>query len=555
MKNFSFLKNIFFAVAAIAGIVACDNDYDLLGSDVVDGDIHNGMSLFNGHVSIYDRKAGPVQTSNTTTNLLGSYKSVFGRVTASYVTQVQLASTSPTFTENITIDSVWVYVPYVSSQTGSKTNTTTDEVDNIYKINSQYGDTINNQFRLKITENKYFIRGTDAATGGVDTQYYYSDDDVNLFNANQGQSLFAHGTQDTVVTFSNKEIKRRAKYLPTGSTSTDSTKVIAERLAPGLFFYLDKNFFKNKVLDPSKASQLSTNAAFADYFRGVSFTASPYNDNSTMLAPTFTSGYIKVVYNQDLFSAGAPVYEKDSSGNNIIDPVTNQPKRRRSHLTMTINLKGNHVNFFDTQDNGDYLAGVNTSDATNGDDAIYLRGGAGSMAVLDIFTDEQRQSLRDQNVLINDARLKFYVDDRGVTYDSIPNRIYLYDLTNKRPLYDYNIDGTTTTNAKNSKYVYGGLYNAADKSYTIRLTHHISNLVKYQDSTNVKLGLVLTDDITVYTNQQLKTPFTEGTTTVKTTPTSNVATPLGVKLYGNTPAVEEKKRLKLEIFYTKPDEN
>ena len=66
---------------------------------------------------------------------------------------------------------------------------------------------------------------------------------------------------------------------------------------------------------------------------------------------------------------------------------------------------------------------------------------------------------------------------------------------------------------------------------------------------------MLTDDITVFTNQQLKTPFTEGTTTVKTTPTSNVATPLGVKLYGNTPAVEEKKRLKLEIFYTKPEEN
>lgn len=550
MKNFSFLKNIFFALVAIGFVVACDNDYDLLGSDVVDGDIHNGMALYNGNVSIYDRKTGPVQTSNTTTNLLGSYKSVFGRVTASYVTQVQLASTSPTFTDNISIDSVWVYVPYAASQTGSETNSTTSEVDNLYKINSQYGDTVNNKFRLKITENKYFIRGTDAATGGTDTQYYYSDDDVNLFNANQGQSLLKGGTQDTIITFSNKEIKRRAEY--TDSENKKKT-AIAERLGPGLFFYLDTDFFKAKVLDPARASQLSTNAAFADYFRGVSFTASAYNDESTMLAPTFTSGYIKVVYNQDVFSGGLPVFEKDANGNNIIDPTTNLPKRKRSHLTMTINLKGNHVNFFDTQDSGDYLAGVTNSDATNGDDRVYLRGGAGSMAVLDIFTDAQRQSLRDQNVLINDARLKLYLDDQGVTYDSIPNRVYLYDLTNKRPLYDYNIDGTTASNAKNNKYVFGGIYNATDKSYTIRLTHHISNLVKYQDSTNVKLGLVLTDDIAVYTNQQLKTPFTEGTTAVKTTPTASVITPLGVKLYGNTPAVPESKRLKLEIFYTKPD--
>lgn len=547
MKNFSFLKNILFAFGLLAAVVACDNDYDLLGSDVVDGDLHNSLNSYEAHVSAYDRKLGAVQTSSATTNLLGSYKSVFGRTSASYITQVQLASVSPSLTENITIDSVWVYVPYAATQTGSETNSTTNETDNLYKINSQYG-TVDDKFRLRITENNFYIRGSNAASGNIDAQYYYSDD-AALFSGQQGQSLLKGAQTDTIVSFSNKEIKRRAKYLRTDAT--DSTDVIAERLAPGLFFYLNKSFFKNKVLDPARASQLSTNAAFADYFRGISFWAEAYGENSTMLAPNFTSGYIKVVYNQDVFSGGQPVYETDANGNATTT-------RKRTHITMTINLNGNHVNLLDTQDDATYLNGVTNSDAVNGDDRLYLRGGAGSMAVLDIFNDTQRQDLMNMNILINEAHMRFYVDDQSVSYDSIPHRAYLYDLTNKRPLFDYSTDGSSSSNAKNNKYIYGGIYDTINKCYTIRLTNHINNLVKYADSTNVKLGLVLTDDISIYTNQQLKTPFTEGTTTVKTTPTANMITPLGVKLYGSNIPVGDpdyNKRLRLEIFYTKPDEN
>lgn len=538
MRNFSFLKNIFFALAALTAVVACDNDFDLLGSDVVDGDIHNTLNVYNGQVTAYDRKVGAVQTSSLTTNLLGSYKSVFGRTTASYVTQVQLASPAPSLTNHITIDSVWVYVPYATTQTGSEVNSTTNETDNLYEITSQYGK-VDDKFRLRITENNYYIRGTNAATGSTDTQNYYSDE-ASLFAANQGQQLL-----DTVVSFSNKEIKRRASYKDDAGADKP---VIAERLAPGMFFYLDTLYFKNKVLNPARAAQLSTNAAFADYFRGISFWVEPNADQSTMLSPNFSSGYIKVIYNQDVYSNGAPVYVKDANGNDTTEI-------KRSHNTMTINLKGNHVNFFTTEDEAQYLAGVTTSDATTGDEYLYLRGGAGSMAVLDIFSEDQRTELKNNNALINEAHLKFYVvEDGSVTYDSIPERIYLYDLTNKRPLYDYSVDGSTSSDTKYNKSVYDGRLrkdSLGQRYYAIRLTNHITNLVKY-DSTNVKLGLVITDDINTYTNQAIKTPFTENTTAVKAIPTANVISPLGVKLYGTNPAIAEKKRVKLEIFYTNP---
>jgi hypothetical protein len=86
--------------------------------------------------------------------------------------------------------------------------------------------------------------------------------------------------------------------------------------------------------------------------------------------------------------------------------------------------------------------------------------------------------------------MRFYVD-QSVSYDSIPHRIYLYDVTNKRPLYDYSTDGTSSSNTKNNKYIYGGIYDTVNKCYTIRLTNHIHNLVKYADSTNVNWALYL----------------------------------------------------------------
>jgi hypothetical protein len=49
------------------------------------------------------------------------------------------------------------------------------------------------------------------------------------------------------------------------------------------------------------------------------------------------------------------------------------------------------------------------------------------------------------------------------------------------------------------KIIFDGnlITNATTKgtSYKIRITNHIRNLIKFKDSTNIKLGLVVTEDI------------------------------------------------------------
>ncbi|MFM2009831.1 MAG: hypothetical protein RLZZ479_221, partial [Bacteroidota bacterium] len=85
--------------------------------------------------------------------------------------------------------------------------------------------------------------------------------------------------------------------------------------------------------------------------------------------------------------------------------------------------------------------------------------------------------------------------------------------------------------------------------YKIRITNQIRNLVKYADSTNVKLGLVVTENIGETGFSKLKTPnsFT------KKLPKASVMNPLGTVLYGSHPSVPVDKRVKLQIYYTKPN--
>jgi len=129
----------------------------------------------------------------------------------------------------------------------------------------------------------------------------------------------------------------------------------------------------------------------------------------------------------------------------------------------------------------------------------------------------------------------------------------LYDLDNNRPLIDFFTDPTTsTTKPKNGKFVHDGMIQklASDDrgdKYRIRITNHISNLIR-KDSTNIKLGLVVTEDYRIISNLDRKTSGSSDL--VKKAPTSSVMNPLGTILYGNTPLVPEDKRIKLEIFYT-----
>lgn len=557
MKNISFLKNLLFAFAAVAAVVACDDEYSELGSDVVDGDIHNNLTRTYAQLVAYDRPLGPVQINGLDVNYLGVLDSpIFGKTTASYITQAQLGTVNPSFTSNPVIDSVWVYVPY-NAVTDSVTYDSNNVKETHYSLIDCYGsDDENQSFRLKIRRNNVYLRSNDASSGGSETQFYYSDDNTLL--ANQGVSLLANNADDVEAKISDKQVLRLATYVH--GDDTTATVDTVETLAPGVFQYLNPQRFQEILLGPGAQGMLVNNNVFKDYFRGISFTAEQIGSNSRIVAPKFASGYIKITYDQDdLDSDGNLQYE--DTAHTII---------KREHLSLTINLTGTHVNVLQNENGDQYLNAVNSSDEVNGDDRLYIKGGAGSMATVQI-SQADINALKEISItgtdtigaLINQASLKVYVDRGSTPLSALPPRIYLYDLDNKRTLYDYYLDGTTSLNARASKYVYDGiLKDSSTPYYRINLTNHINNLVR-KDSTNIRLGLVLTNDIAVTSNAMLRTPFTlpailggNAAFTVKTVPTAHINHPQGVVLYGSNIPVGDPdygKRMRLEIFYTKRD--
>ncbi|WP_020213030.1 DUF4270 domain-containing protein [Flavobacterium rivuli] len=554
--NTIYLVKRFFLALTIVFFVSCDTDFTEIGANVVDGDIHNSLIRLEAPIVAYDKATGAVQSNNLTVNTLGVYNNpVFGKTTASYVTQVQLASANlnPTFVSPV-LDSVYIYIPYTSTLTASATTNSTAK----YTLSGVYGDTLN-YFKLDIKRNNFYLRDSDASSGGTAGQKYYSDDRDAIVGS-PGESIL-EGGQVQQFRYSAGVVKREFRYTPETEGATEIGG--RETLAPGMYFPLKKSTFETLIFAAGGTGNLLNNSVFTNYFRGIYFDVEQ-NGEGVMGTPDFTKGVITMKYR---------------------DSVITTTSRTQVKKTLTLNLTGNRINFFTNDYRSDFTSAIATSDAVLGDNRLYVKGGEGSMALLDI-KNSTIDSLRNiaatgERVLVNEANLVFYVDQvKMQPVQDIyaannarveePIRIFLYDVNNKRPLYDYYTDGTTvTSNTKYSKYVHGGLLERSSgrgTQYKIRITDHINNLIN-KDSTNVKLGLVVTEDINTITSAALKNPFenepwmgavlpVQPFVRVSTLPTASVMHEFGTVLYGNNiPAGDPDydKRLKLEIFYTKPE--
>ncbi|GGB78503.1 hypothetical protein GCM10007424_18300 [Flavobacterium suaedae] len=528
MTNSLFLKKLTFALVCVALFVGCDSDYSDVGADIIDADIHHDFLHYEANVAAYDAPTGAVQTNNLPLNSLGIYNNpVFGKTIASFVTQVELSTANPTLTDPV-IDSVYLYVPYFSRYEETDTSG-----NNIYTLDSVYGNT-DARFRLRVYENNYYLRSTNPGSEDDATQRYYSDQ-KDLIENNKGTLVLNNNSdvsQNEEFSVSAEEVKR--------TYGTENT--VAEKFSPGIFMYLDNDFFQTKVLDGG--ANLLNNNVFKEYFRGIYFQVEQIGDEAVLAVPRFDEGTITIRYND---------IKLDING----DAVIEDGEIQRESKKLTLNLSGNTVNFFENTFATPYSEAITNSDEVNGDDRLYIKGGVGSMGIINILSDEDIAQLQSERILVNEANLVFHVDKDAMANAKEPMRVYLYDLTNETILYDYRIDGTSNSfNPKYGKYIYGGLlsYDDSDRGdyYKLRITNHINNIIN-NDSTNVKLGLVVTENINVVSNATLKTPFTTSETEVKKLPVSSVIHPFGTVLYGSNSSVPEDKRLKLEIFYTKPN--
>lgn len=498
----------------------CDNDTNTLGADIVGNNNFESGTPEYFDVNASTVQVGPVETLDLGVSALGIYSNpVFGTTQANLAVQLLLATQNPTFDSTLkpAIDSIVLSVPYFSERLS-----TNSEGVSTYKLDSIYGPA-NSKIKLRIYESKYYIRDIDPQTQQI--QRYYSDQDQD-FDLVKGIQLndAADVSQNDQFFFSPAEIKEN------GIVTSETPNPPKVRSAPAMRIKLNKDFFASKIIN-APPGKLLNNTVFKEYFRGLYFQVeSTGADEGNLAMLNIKNGKITIYYKQKKSQTDAALESK----------------------TLVLNLNGKSIGFFK---NGPAQPQV--------DDRIYLKGGSGSMAALDLFGPDNNgngvadklEELRANKWLVNDASLTFYIDNaamQSATYE--PNRVYLYDLKNKRPLVDYFLDQSSSfSKPKYAKSVFGGIISKSDgrgNYYKIKITNHLRGLIKNADSTNVRLGLVVTENIGDPSNKKLKT--TIPALNVSDLPSSAVANPLGTILYGSGPNVPVDKRIRLKIYFTKP---
>ena len=550
--------------------ISCDKDFNSLDSDVI-GEDH--FKLEDEEVSLvaYSKATGPVQTNNLPLNALGVYNNAkFGVTKAHFVTQVELGTENPSFGYNPVIDSVYLYVPYFSEIKSTETSG-----ERIYELDSIYGNAETGKFKLSVVENGYYLRDFDPSDNLQTSQKYYSNDKplIDPFKGTEILNNSSATSQNNEFYFSKKELyiyqtNGAGLYVDSNgavlSNQNDvSLRVIKERKTPGMWLDLKNSFFQQKIIDATASGNLFNNNSFKNYFRGLLFEVEEINPGQGALAILdFSRAELKILYKAS------------------VDPTVENPNpartRRNFSLKMGYNnsssLRNNSINFLVPTNSSDYTSGLAAANEVTGSERLYIKGGNGSVAFIDLFNASELATLRNNvannNWLVNDARLTFYVDKSqmlNVSDEDEPERIYIYDATNNIVLLDYTYDSSTSSNPKNNKVVFGGIIQReVDETkkgikYTVRITEHIKSVLKvnsdgeYMD--NIKIGISVTESINLVSSAMLETPFTANGLEIKSIPLASILNPLGTVLHGNviTNPLDEDKKLKLNIYFTKPN--
>lgn len=531
---------------------SCENEFSEIGTDIV-GTPGFEIKKKTYPVTTYNKKITPFQSNGLAENLLGYYYDpVFGATTVNFVGQLTPASLTPNFGENTVLDSVVLTIPYNS--------TVSTEDDTSYELDSLYGGTKSDSIKLSIFRNNYYLRAFDPS-GDLDaTQNYYSNGSLA-----QGETIGASELEGQLLYYSDnyypkanpiglKEVNEETGELEVTSTIPPSLRIPLYGSSSENTSVPDR-FWEGLIFAKEEDEVLSKTSSFYEYFRGLYFKVEPTvteNKNLAQLNFSSASSNVTLYYTYDQTTT--------------VDGEENTTKVQGEY-EMT--FSGNRVNVFKNEFNTSILQTIeDTSTDAEGDDYLYLKGGEGSMAIIELFSDdengttkaEQLNEFRDVDEegvittkrLINEAYLELFVETTLSNLDK-PGRVYVYDIANNLPVADFFLDQTTEAASSDSKFTHlvpltkeTGADGVEEQKYKIRLTEHLNNIVM-RDSTNFKLGLVVTSNAGAANTREFLSP-----TDVEGVPIGTVLTPKSIVLHGNN-SPDAAKSVKFNIYYTEPN--
>ncbi len=540
-KKKNAFRNLALLFLILIGFVACDKDFVSLESDVVNSD---NTTNFNTDVATYsaityNKNIRPFQSNGLSANFLGYHNDpIFGTSTASFVSQMSPSAYGQDFGDNIVLDSVVLTIPYFSTTAGTNDEGTIT----FYELDSVYGSS---PIKLSVFQNNYFLRSFDPNSEFQNFQKYYSDgstsesDAINPLDL-EGDLLF----EKDAFAPSTESIKLFEK-------NDDGDFVETSQLAPSIRIKADLEipenamYWQDLIFNKEGEQVISNQNNFFEYFRGLYIKAESVGVDGSMMLLNLASSTANITL----------YYTSD------VDDVQNPGETLSQNNTYVLNFVGNKVSLVDNN-----FISIPEGDAVNGDEKLYLKGGEGSMAIVNLFDGGEdgfsaeftdfKNDFTDGDTpkrLVNEAFLEFYVDQTTVLGEEEPNRIYLYDFNNNTPLVDYAFDQSVTADGDTKTTHLGPLERVDGESdgegikYKVRITEHINSII-LRDSTNVKLGLVVSTNVGSINNVNLL----GDDDVLSSVPSGTVLSPRGTVVYGNN-TTNENKKVKLTIYYTEPE--
>lgn len=406
-----------------------------------------------------------------------------------------------------------------------------------YAIDSVFGNR-NASFNLKVDELRYYLNTLDPNNNFESNQAFYSSRDF-YEEGFVGENLF-----DETVQLNFDEI--RINFTEDDpDTDIDETTQVETRRSPRIRVPLDTAFFQRRFIDMEGSDSLAAADLFQKYMRGIYVRMENPSDDLYMLL-NFASASIGVTYEHDQYN-----------DNDTPDDTTDfSIDRVERSFSLSPGIIVNHL------ENSSINPEISQTIAqTNGSNKIFVKGGMGllsSVELLGNFSDGSASSkleeLRQNNWLINEANLVFYVDSTSVenwtSGDLIANRLYLYNKRDTAPLLDYFTDVSVSTERNAGKLVHGGILeyeNGKPYRYKFKITQHINNLIR-KDSTNVTLGLAVSANIDDLSTRKARL---NGGSEEILYPASAILNPLSTVLIGSHPSEGfEHLKLELELIYT-----
>lgn len=417
-------------------------------------------------------------------------------------------------------------------------NSAYDSENSVYDIDSIYGNR-NSEFTLQVHELTYYLNDYDPLTNFQSSQIYYSNRDYYT-EGFVGATLF-----DGRIKLNFDEIRFYYNEDDPDTPDIDETTQVENRLTPRLRIPLDPNFFQEKLIDLEGTESLLSEISYQKDMRGLIIRAENFSDDLYMLLD-IQNAEIKISYEF-----------KDNNTQGTLEDLTDDTIEILER-NFSLSLGGAFLNVLK---NEVFESSINKriADSKNNipTDKLFIQSSRlhGKIRLFsneDPNVNEQLNSIRDENLLVNQANLIFHVDPEVPVEQYNAQRLYLFNLNNGAPMIDYFSDGSTSNFGTNAnKGVFGGKLeldeNGNPSQYKFNITNHISNIIR-NDSLNYDLGMTVTANIDTPSiirainqdeDQEIRYPL------------ASTLNPLGTVLIGSHPdSLQFDKRVRLELIYS-----